>query len=260
MTHSGADVFQRIRDGNGTFVTAAADTNVGTGIVTAGVVRDNAAWNSVGNPKNFEIRFHVDSSTVPAQTTYDIVDTVNDLSLLTGLSSAPGPYTRTYQPGAAINLATESPPDTNPIAFDYGIEFAISGDPADGDAFTVTPSTNKDIFATLHELITTLETSGPGATANTRLTNALNTAQTSLDNALDVSLTVQAAVGSYSKEIDTGRNSAADLGVQFAQTLSRLQDLDYASAITDLTYQQVSLEAAQKSFLRIQELSLFSLL
>jgi hypothetical protein len=36
--------------------------------------------------------------------------------------------------------------------------------------------------------------------------------------------------------------------VQYQQTLSELQDLDYAKAITDLTRKQADLEAAQQSF------------
>ena len=44
---------------------------------------------------------------------------------------------------------------------------------------------------------------------------------------------------------------------QYQQTLSDLQDLDYAQAISDFTRQQVALEAAQKSFVAISGLSLF---
>jgi flagellar hook-associated protein 3 FlgL len=229
-------------------------------VVTAGVVRDAAAWDSVGNPKNFEVRFAVDSTSVPPTTTYDIVDTVNNLSLTTGLAPAAGPYPRTYQSGAAIVVATQAPPDTNPVAFDYGIEFSVTGTPSDGDTFTVEPSTAKDIFSTLNDLITTLETAGPGATLNTRLTNSLNSVQNNLDNALDVNLTILAAVGAFAKEVETNRSAAEDLGQQFARELSGLRDLDYAKAITELTYQRVSLEAAQKSFMSVQELSLFALL
>ena len=52
-------------------------------------------------------------------------------------------------------------------------------------------------------------------------------------------------------------NSEA-LGIQYQQTLSDLEDLDYAKAIADFTMQQVSLEAAQKSFVQITGLSLFN--
>ncbi|MBK8017793.1 MAG: flagellar hook-associated protein FlgL [Betaproteobacteria bacterium] len=260
VSNSGAEVFQKIRNGNGTFVTAAAGTNTGTGVVTQGVVRNEAAWNTAGNPKNFEVRFHVDSTVIPPRTTYDIVDTVNGVSLLTGGAPAAGPHTRTYQTGAAISLSTQTPPDTNPTAFDYGIELSVTGTPADGDAFTVEPSATQDVFTTMYNLITAMENTGAGATENTRLTNSLNTALTEIDNALDVNLRVLAAVGSYSKELDVNREVGEDLNLQFDKMLSSLQDLDYASAITQLTYQQISLDAAQKSFMQVQQLSLFELL
>lgn len=257
VSFAGSDVFQRIRNGNGTFETAAAATNTGTGVVTKGVVKDFAAWNSAGNPKAFEVRFHVDSSTPTPVTTYDIVDPASGNSMLTGVAAAPGPYARTYQTGASIALATQSPPDTNPTPFDYGVEWSITGAPADGDTFTVAPSTSHDIFATIHQLITALEGAGTGATENTRLSNALNTANNNLDNALDVSLTIQAAIGAYGKEVDTNKSAAEDLAVQFDQTLSGLQDLDYAKAVSDLTFTQVSLQASQKSFVQVQGLTLF---
>lgn len=101
------------------------------------------------------------------------------------------------------------------------------------------------------ELITALERPAR-ARPSARLTNALNTANNNLDNALDVSLTVQASIGAYAKEIDTNRSAAEDLAVQFDQTLSGLQDLDYAKAVSDLTFAQVSLQAAQKSFVQVQ--------
>lgn len=260
VSSAGADVFQRIPSGNGTFVTAAADTNTGTGVVSPGVVRDPAAWSAAGNPGNFEVRFDVDSASVPALTTYDIVDTTTGVSLLTGAAAAAtGPFLRTYQSGGSISLVRQAT-DTNPVAFDFGVELSVSGQPADGDRFTVAPSTSRDVFTTVFELVRSLELAGPGATANTRLANALNTAQSSIDNALGVNLTVLASVGTYSKEVELTREVTADLSVQFDRTLSQLQDLDYASAITALSYQQVSLDAAQKSFMKVQELSLFNFL
>ncbi len=260
VSFSGSDVFQRIKDGNGTFVTEAASANTGTGIITKGVVKDVAAWQNVANSRAYEVRFHVDSSTATPVTTYDIVDTVSGVSMLTGDPAVAGPHLRTYQSGAAIALATQAPPDTNPVPFDYGVEFSITGAPADSDTFTVNQSTAKDIFSTLHDLITALEGAGTGSTQNTRLTNSLNSAHNSVDNALDVSLTITAAVGAYSQEVETNRNAAQDLDLQFEKTIAGLEGLDYNEAISKLTFSQVSLQAAQKSFMQIQGLSLFEYL
>lgn len=260
VSFAGSDVFQRVKDGNGTFVTEAVSANTGTGIITKGVVKDVTAWQSVANSRAYEVRFHVDSSTATPVTTYDIVDTVSGVSMLTGDPAVAGPHVRTFQSGAAITLATQSPPDTNPVPFDYGAEFSITGAPADSDTFTVNQSTAKDIFSTLHDLITALENGGTGSTDNARLTNSLNTAHNSVDNALDVSLTLTAAVGAYSQEIDTNRNAAQDLNLQFEKTIAGLEGLDYNEAISKLTFSQVSLQAAQKSFMQIQGLSLFEYL
>jgi len=258
ISEAGSDVFQMIKNGNGTFVTAAPATNTGTGVVSPGTVTNPAAWNAAGNPRDFTVVFHVDSTVYPPVTTYDIVDNVNNVSLTTGAAPAAGPYLRTYTDGETIVLARQVPPDTNPTAFDYGAELTISGAPADGDAFTLQASTNEDVFTTLHNLITALETAQRTTTGNARLANDLNTALSNLDRGIDNVLRVRSAAGIRLRETDDTQASQRDLVVQYADTLSELRDLDYAKAISDLARQQLTYEAAQKSFARVQGLSLFN--
>jgi len=261
VSDSGSDIFQAIRNGNGTFVTAAAATNTGAGIVSPGNVVNQSAWDAPANPRDFTVVFAVDSSTVPPTTTYDIVDNVSGLSLTTGAAPGPGPYLRTYTDGGAIDLSRQVPPDTNPISFDFGAQLTIQGEPADGDSFTVQASTNQDLFQTIYDLITTLETTGgSGATSKTQLVNGLNTALSNLDNSLDNVLRVRAAIGSRLQEVDATQASQGDLVLQYQTTLSGLRDLDFTQAISDLTQQQIILEAAQKSFVGVQRLSLFDYL
>lgn len=111
----------------------------------------------------------------------------------------------------------------------------------------------QDIFQTLNDLITLLETPGTAT-----LSAGLATANSNLDRALDNVLTVRAAVGSRLKEIDSLDNAGEYRDFQYSQTLSELQDIDYARAITQLSQQQVTLEAAQKSFVKTSGLSLFN--
>jgi flagellar hook-associated protein 3 FlgL len=61
-------------------------------------------------------------------------------------------------------------------------------------------------------------------------------------------------------EIDSLSSVNEDLSLQYQQTLSQLQDLDYAKAISDLTRKQTDLQAAQQSFVRMSQLSLFNYL
>lgn len=246
---SGSDVFMRILNGNGTFVTAATTTNTGTGVVSPGTVLDPAAWTAVAD-KNLTLAFNVDNSVIPPVTTYDVTDTSGN-SVFTGVPPVV-PYSQTYTSGAAISL--RSPPALT----DYGIELSIEGSPATGDTFTIAPSDRQqDIFSTIDNLILALERGRATPAEATRLSNDLNTALQNLDHTQATALTVQASVGARMKEIDAVKSTGEDLALQYDQTISGLQDLDYAKAISDLTKQQQALDAAQKSFINIQGMSLF---
>jgi flagellar hook-associated protein 3 FlgL len=61
-------------------------------------------------------------------------------------------------------------------------------------------------------------------------------------------------------EIDSTSGVNEDLTLQYQQTLSQLQDLDYAKTISDLTRKQTDLQAAQQAFVRVSQLSLFNYL
>jgi flagellar hook-associated protein 3 FlgL len=114
---------------------------------------------------------------------------------------------------------------------------------------------DQGIFQTLGALIEQLET--PGTTG---LTAALATANNNIDQALDNVLTVRASVGSRLQELDTLDNAGEDRHLQYSQILSELQDLDYTEALTQLSQQQFTLEAAQRSFMAVSGLSLFKFL
>jgi flagellar hook-associated protein 3 FlgL len=81
-----------------------------------------------------------------------------------------------------------------------------------------------------------------------------------MDRSLDQVLVVRASVGSRMVELSTLESVGSDLDIQYTQTLSRLQDVDYAEAVSNLTLQQTYLQASQQSFLRINQLSLFNYL
>lgn len=225
VSDSGADVFMQIKNGNGTFVTAAAAANTGTGVVGAG----SATSTYDGNI--YQISF-------TSATTYDI----NQLNALGAVIATPVSGAA-YTSGSAIPVG--------------GSQIEITGAPASGDVFTVNPSANESIFTTLNNLIVALETANvPGDRAG--LTNSLNAALTNLDNGLNKILTVRASVGARMNENDAVKSTGQDVALQYDQTLSTLQDLDYAKALSDLEQQQVILDAAQKSFVKIQGLSLFN--
>jgi flagellar hook-associated protein 3 FlgL len=256
---SGAEVFQRVREGNGTFVTTAAGANTGTAVVGATTVRDGQAWANAANSRDYTVTFHIDAAAPPV-TTYDIIDNVANLSMLTGLAPAAGPHARTYQSGAQISLARVAS-DPSAAAWNAGIEFGVTGAPASGDTLAIARSQNQDVFATIHELITTLE-GGIAASPPSRAVfqNNLNRSGASVDRALDHMLTARSSVGSRMQELDSVRSTTSALDVNYEADLSRIQDLDHVKALSDLTRRQMGLEAAQKSYIAITRMSIFDFL
>lgn len=250
VSDSGNAVFMNIRNGNGSFATSVAATNAGSGIIDAGTVTDPALWNAAANSKDFTLRFAVSGGT----TTYDIVDNASGDSLLTGAAPGAPPYPRVFTPGQAIVLKSQG---AEP-AFDYGAQLVITGNPADGDTFDLDASTGQSLFATLGNLIDALEASTGSGAGKTLLANRIGFALTDLDQAQENLLRVRAGLGARMNEIDALASAGEDLNLNYEQTLSRLQDVDYAAAFTRLTQQQMSLEAAQKTFINVSGLSLFN--
>lgn len=117
--------------------------------------------------------------------------------------------------------------------------------------------TGGSVFDTIKNMIDTLEKPiGINPTFKTDYSTGLGDMQAFLDN----TLRIQASVGSRLAELDSLSTSADGLTAQYQETLSGLQDLDYASAISTLSKQQMQLQAAQQSFVKISSLNLFSLL
>lgn len=225
---SGSDIFMRIKNGNGTFVTQAAAINTGSGIISRGNVTSPALLTGHS--------YQIDFTVVAGVTSYSVTDN----------STLPGPTV----------LSAGNPYVSGQVISFDGIQFDIQGTPADGDSFAVTPSANESIFSTISDLITALNTPVVGSS----LTNSLNNGLNQMNNALNNILTVRSSLGLRLNEVDALQTAGDDLSLQFKQGLSELQDVDYNKAISDLTQQQMSLQAAQKSFIRISELSLFDYL
>jgi flagellar hook-associated protein 3 FlgL len=264
VSDSGRDIFQRIKEGNGSFVTESPSTplNTGTGIISPGSVLDPLKWKNAGaagQPANFTVKFFVDNSVIPAVTTYDIQDNTQGISLLTGSPLAPPPptpYGRVYQPNATIELK-RLPTDPAGPAFDYGAQFSIEGAPATGDTFTVRASKDVQLFDTLTNLGNTLLSNKTSSTQAAEYQNRLNMVMQGLDNALTNITSIQADIGARMNEIDSVNDSQSDLNLQYNTQLKDLGALDYAKAISDFSLTQTYLEAAQKTFMQTQKLSLF---
>lgn len=228
---TGNAVFEQI-NGYKTIGTSAVSTNTGTGTVSTATVVDA----SLLTGHNYSIDFSVGGST-----TYKVYD----LTLDPTKAGAP--------------LATGTYTSGNPISFD-GIQIAVSGAPANNDSFQVRAGAKQSVFRTLNDLVNLLQTPSSTPTSKANLAHGLEVANGNLDNALDNVLTVRASVGSRLQELDSLDELGSALDVQYASSLSQLQDLDYTAAITSYSKQKTTLEAAQQSFVQTTSLSLFKYL
>ena len=68
----------------------------------------------------------------------------------------------------------------------------------------------------------------------------------------------QAEVGTNLNVVDQQTAVIEDTTLNLKTTLSSIEDLDYASAISKMSQQMLSLEAAQSSFAKVSQLSLFN--
>lgn len=219
---SGAAVFFNIRNGNGSFSLAPFAGNTGSGVLGPGSVVDPTAWDQ----SEYRVRF-LD------QTNYRVLDSNNDV-VTTG----------TYQPG-----------DT--LAFS-GVEFTLNGQPEAGDRFAVLPSRNQDVFSVVDQLATALETGSTDPASQAALNNALNAGIQNIDQAIGNILDVRIQVGSRLAAIENQVDSNSAFALNYRDTLASIEDLDYAEALSRLSLEVTTLEAAQQSFIRTQSLSLFN--
>ncbi|MFT5520441.1 MAG: flagellar hook-associated protein 3 FlgL [Enterobacterales bacterium] len=230
MNDSGYDVFQNMLNGNKNFVSSQSLINTGTGIINAGSVVDNASYVS---------------------DTYTI--TTVDLG-----AGVPG-YTITDGLGAVVGLPGNTYVDGGNISFN-GISINISGAPAIGDTFTLEPSSRQDIFETVQNAITALETPRSSPADGAHLQNALARTLGDLDLGMEHIGTIHAEVGTRLNILQNQKLINSDFIITSKISLSNVRDLDLAEAITDLNLRKMGLEAAQSSFVRIQNLSLFNFL
>jgi flagellar hook-associated protein 3 FlgL len=220
---NGDTVFNQIKTGNGTFTVAANTGNTGSGIVGA---------TSVSNPALY------------AGGTYAITFTT------------PGNYQVTQGPTVITNGTYT---DGGTIAFN-GVQVTLSGQPAAGDSFSLTPSTNQSLFATVQNLVTALQTGVTNGPSATNFNNSINTAINNIDQALNQTSNVRASIGGRLNAITTQQSVATSQQTQLKQSISNLQSLDFASAITTLDQQNTTLSAALQAFNLTQGLTLFKFL
>jgi flagellar hook-associated protein 3 FlgL len=222
VTQNGADDFMNIFNGNGVFSSAATVANGGSGVITVGSVINAALVTG----HDYQVVFNAGG------TTYDIVDTTTSTTINSNVA---------YTSGAAITLP--------------GIQVEISRTPSGGDTFAVNASRQTSLFNTVARGIALL-----GSGNSTWRANELGATLQDIDRALDHINLKRAEAGSHLAQLDDMASAVADRALEHTGEISRLEDVDYAQAATQLAQQNVALQAALATYSKNTKLNLFDYL
>jgi len=200
----------------------AAAANGGSGIVAPAYVFDASLY----VPGDYEIRF-----TAPG--VYDVFDVTLGANIVTGAA---------YTAGADIDF--------------QGVRTSIVGAPAAGDVFTVSPGQYRDIFESVRSGAQNLNGGSNPTQRDANTAAFLDDLDGFLDRVLSVRTSLGGRLNALSAQLES--NEASILATQ--KSISALRDTDLAEAITQLTLEQTTLDAAQAVFARITSSSLFNFL
>ncbi|MEP7102340.1 MAG: flagellar hook-associated protein FlgL [Burkholderiales bacterium] len=225
LSLDGDSAWMSARTGNGVFATSAT-TSTGSAWIDAGKVTNPGALTG----STYSVQFSV----AAGATTYSV--------LKDGVPTAQSNVA--FTPGQSVQVD--------------GMSAAISGRPANGDAFQFAPSTaNLSVFDALDQAISALKTPNRSS-AQIQQGNAVSLA--SVDSVMGQLNSARSAVGATMNRVSavTDRLSALTLSSKTEQ--SNAEDLDMTQAISDFSNKQTGYDAALKAYSMVQRLSLFNYL
>ena len=138
-----------------------------------------------------------------------------------------------------------------------GVTLFIKGEPEAGEILTIAegPMQKQGILNTIANLRQSLENP---STTNGGVRDAVAVALTNLDHGM---ISVDAArgnIGARLNVIETTQTDNEDVTLVNKAVQAELRELDYAEALSRLSFQTIILEAAQQSYVKISGLNLFN--
>jgi len=129
-----------------------------------------------------------------------------------------------------------------------------------GDKFVIESTGNQGLLTTVSRFSEAMKNVTNTQNSKEDLAKIVARTLVSLENAMTNIAAVQGDVGARQNLLDSSKDLNADVELNSREILSQLEDLDYAEASTRLQMQTFVLSAAQQSFIKISELSLFKYL
>lgn len=218
------------------FAVTRSSTNASAAVVAGGSIVNQVTFNGQFPTSGVVLRFTDDSN-------YEV-------------------YAQPVGPNSPV-LATGTVAGPYPATFNvYGAQFTLSGptSAAGGDEFGVQPQfqEQRSILNTISRLRQALESSPTSPAGNLAVRNEVAIALKNLDNGMANVDEVHTEIGARLGLIETTGIDNEDVTLVNKSVQAELRELDYAEALSRLSFQTIVLEAAQQSYVKIAGLNLFN--
>jgi len=237
---SGKTVFVDVDSAQPTFRTSENINNRANpaALISAGLVIDQDAFNEV-SPEDFIIEFQNPADMLligqPAGLNYNIIQKSDGRVVQSNVA---------FMESAAIEFS--------------GVELTIAGSPSVGDTYMIESTDNQDILTTLSRLIDGMSNLTLSDDDQETYQRLMADSLVNVDNAQTSVLEVRAEIGARMNTLTTTQELHEEVNVISVGLISSLKDLDYAEAVSQLTFETFVLQAAQQSYAKISGLSLFN--
>lgn len=240
---SGQNVFMNVPAGTEGVAVSAAAGNTGAAFALAHGVTSASQINAA----------------TLAGTQYDIGFAGSGSSLTYQVTSGHGvPGSAGYTATSGV-VASGSYVAGTDLAFG-GMRVEVSGTPAAGDSFTVQPGASTSLFRTVQDLITALGMPQNTAAAASQAQQALQNVLVNIDGAQTSVLSAQGTLGSNLAEIQSVQAQTSAQRGDATSAISNLQSASLPQVLANYSEAVTALQAAQLSFAKVQNLSLFQYL
>lgn len=226
----GSRVWMNFGGGNGVFEVAPDPLKPGSAWLGPGEVSDPSKLTG----HNYEVVFSV----VGGVTTYSVND----------LTNSPSTSVLANQPMASSGSTT--------IEFD-GMRLQTFGVPADGQRFTVAPSTRTDLFSVIDRAVSALRDTS--ATPALRA-GSLARSQRELDQGMDRVMLARTMTGDWLTRADAIESQQQTTATGVEQLRAQAEDTDLMQTVSQMQNESSTLDIALKSYAQIQRISLFNYL
>ncbi len=232
ITLSGFDVFQAAPNAIGDFKPNYLTNAGGFEVNTARIVDKSAHDTTISTP--YTLTFNDTTGDGVAD---EAVVTDGLGNVLPSTPAAPG-----FTPGSPISV--------------NGVEIVVDGQPAPGDQVELEPHKYESVFDTVQKVIDWTLNKGSGDPTQELVD--YNELLTQLNGAIDHVASNRSELGSRMQVLERQLEQNQDYNLTINESKSKIEDLDYAKAVTEFEKSRLTLQAAQQAFGQMKNISLFN--